>query len=134
MATKQTTSSTKTKPAAKSKAAKATESKQTATNTKAAVSPATAKKKREYSKIGCTIVSPPCFVVGVWMIHKYYALVELAINSGSSVVPDAALPIAGINCIFAPFISYLLYHFGLKNSRNKYGVDAEGQPYERKDS
>jgi hypothetical protein len=28
-------------------------------------------------------------------------------------------------------MSYLLYQMGLKNSRNKYGIDSEGQPFKR---
>jgi hypothetical protein len=90
-------------------------------------------KHIEFSKLMCMVASPAFFAVGVWMIWRYYALVEYAISSGSSVAPDAALPIAGITFIFSPLVSYLVYQFGLKNSRNKYGVDAEGQPYQRQE-
>ena len=91
----------------------------------------TKKKKKEFSKIACSVASLGLFFLGVWMVYRYYSLVQLAIATSSSVVPDAALPIAGISFILAPLISYLLYQGGLKNSRNKYGIDEEGQPYHR---
>ena len=86
-------------------------------------------KKITFSKAVCALASLAFFAIGIWMVWYYYALVELAINAESSVAPDAALPIAGITFIMAPLISYLVYQWGLKNSRNKYGVDENGQPY-----
>lgn len=90
------------------------------------------KKKIEYSKMACTIAFLAFLFIGIWMVHRYYSLVQLAINGDSSVVPDAALPIAGISFILAPLISYLMYQAGLKNSRNKYGVSEDGQPYKER--
>jgi hypothetical protein len=29
-------------------------------------------------------------------------------------------------------MSYLFYQFGLKNSRNKFGIDNDGQPYSQR--
>lgn len=89
-----------------------------------------AKKKQEFSKRMCAIASLAFFFVGTWMVWKYYALVKLAIESCSSVAPDAALPIAGITFIFSPILSYLVYQWGLKNSRNRYGVDENGVPFQ----
>ena len=86
-------------------------------------------KKREFSKILCSVMCGVFFFLGAWMISRYYELMELAIESGSVSTPDASLPIAGITFIFAPVLSYLMYQAGLKNSRNKYGIDSEGQPY-----
>lgn len=91
----------------------------------------TKKKKREFSKIACSIAFLAFLFLGIWMVFRYYSLVQLAIAGGSSVIPDASLPIAGISFILAPLISYLLYQGGLKNSRNKYGIDEDGQPYMR---
>lgn len=87
------------------------------------------KKKIEFSKLICSATSVGLFVVGVWMVWKYYSLIEYAIQMESVSTPDASLPIAGITFIIAPIISYLTYQWGLKNSRNKYGVDENGQPY-----
>ncbi len=91
----------------------------------------TKKKKKEFSKIACCIAFLAFLLLGIWMVFRYYSLIQLAIAGGSSVIPDASLPIAGISFILAPLISYLLYQAGLKNSRNKYGIDEEGQPYKR---
>ena len=86
-------------------------------------------KKREYSKIMCTVAFVLLALLGCWMIWKYYSLMKLAIVSGSSVTPDASLPIAGITAIITPIISYLLYQARLKDSRNKYGISENGVPY-----
>jgi|GEM_PF-3532481 len=91
------------------------------------------KKKVEFSKIICIVAFAIFLCLGIWIIGKYYGLVELCIQNGLSVLPDAALPIASITFILAPIISYLAYQGGLKKSRNKYGVDPDGQPYCRKD-
>ena len=91
-------------------------------------------RKIEFSKIACSLASCVFVGVGVWMIYRYYALVELAINTGASIAPDSALPIAGITAIFTPIIAYLIYQFKLKNSRNKYGVSENGVPYVLPDS
>lgn len=86
-------------------------------------------KKFEFSKFLCLAMCVVFITLGSWMIAKYYNLIQMSIEINSSVMPDAALPIAGISFIFAPMMSYLLYQGGLKNSRNKYGIDADGQPY-----
>ena len=86
-------------------------------------------RKAEFSKIACSLASSVFVGVGVWMIYRYYALVELAIKTEASIAPDSALPIAGITAIFTPIIAYLIYQFKLKNSRNKYGISENGVPY-----
>jgi hypothetical protein len=86
-------------------------------------------KKKEFSRLMCIIASSVFVLIGCWMIYEYYALIRLAIENGSDVVPDVALPIAGITSILVPFISYLIYQFKLKNSRNKYGISENGVPY-----
>ena len=87
------------------------------------------KKKKEFSKIMCILASVAFCFLGCWIIWKYYALTELAIQMGSGTTPDATLPIAGITSILVPFVSYLMYQFKLKNSRNKYGISELGVPY-----
>lgn len=89
------------------------------------------KKKAEFSKRVCATAALAFFFLGAWMVWRYYELMELAIQEMAPVAPDAALPIAGITFIFSPIVSYLVYQFGLKNSRNKYGVDENGEPYIR---
>ena len=42
---------------------------------------------------------------------------------------DSALAVQAIVTILGGYMSYLMYQFGLKNSRNKYGVDNDGIPY-----
>lgn len=90
---------------------------------------ASTSKKHEYSKMICTIAFVLLALLGCWMIWKYYSLMKLAIVSGSSVTPDASLPISGITAIITPIISYLLYQAKLKDSRNKYGIGENGVPY-----
>ena len=90
-------------------------------------------KKIEFSKAACAISSGLFMLFGVWMVVRYYSLVKLAIENNSSSLPDAALPIAGVTFVFSPLLSYLLYQWGLKNSRNKYGVDETGQPFKKRD-
>ena len=85
----------------------------------------TTAKRREFSKIMCSIAFVLLALLGGWMIWKYYALMKLAIETESSVTPDAS----GITAIITPIISYLMYQARLKNSRNKYGISENGVPY-----
>lgn len=89
-------------------------------------------KKIEFSKLLCGGAFVALLILGVWMVVRYYSLAQAAIDGGSINMPDAALPIAGLTMIISPILSYVLYQFGLKNSRNKYGVDADGIPYKQK--
>lgn len=87
--------------------------------------------KKEFSKIFSTSVCIFCAVIGTYMIIRYYDLVNKAIETGSMVTPDAALPIAGITSIFAPFIGYIIYQAKLKSSANAHGINAAtGLPFE----
>ncbi len=92
----------------------------------------TRKKSFEWSKFLATTIAGLCGGFGIWATIRYYDLVETAIIEQSSVVPDSAVPTAYITTVIAALMSYLLYQAGLKNSRNKYGVDPEGQPYKQK--
>ena len=46
--------------------------------------------------------------------------------------PDSNVPISAMVQIFGAILSYCLYQLGLKNSRNKYGIDENGQPFKEK--
>ena len=87
------------------------------------------RKKFEFSQLACVLASLVFMFIGCWMIWRYYILVQLAIETNSAIAPDSALPITGITAIIVPLISYLLYQFKLKNSRNKYGISENGVPY-----
>ena len=43
--------------------------------------------------------------------------------------PDSNVPISSMVQIFGAILSYCLYQLGLKHSRNKYGIDENGQPF-----
>ena len=45
---------------------------------------------------------------------------------------DSAIGVTALGTIVGGVLSYLLYQLGLKNSRNRYGIDADGQPYKTK--
>ena len=58
----------------------------------------------------------------------YLFLCRLAIIYNAT-PPDATLPVSLVTGVLAGLISYCLYQFGLKNSRNKYGIREDGEPY-----
>jgi len=75
--------------------------------------------KKEFSKI--IVVS--AVIIAVFNIIIYW----IAIFKGFE--PDSAMPISAMVQIFGSILSYCLYQLGLKNSRNKYGIDENGQPF-----
>ena len=83
------------------------------------------KPKREFSKILTAIV----LAVGILNLLAYHVAVFYAISRGSMILPDASLGTQTVITILGGLLSYCLYQFGLKNSRNKYGIDEEGHPY-----
>ena len=46
-------------------------------------------------------------------------------------MPDATLAVTSVTTVLGALMSYLLYQAGLKNSRNKYGIDSDGQPFKK---
>lgn len=86
------------------------------------------KKKVEWSKIITGIVILFFAGYGIWSGIRYYQLCKMAIEQGS-MMPDATLAVTCVTTILAALMSYCLYQWGLKNSRNKYGIDAEGEPF-----
>lgn len=85
-------------------------------------------KRVEWSKFFSTIIALSFGIYGIWCGTQYYKLCEIAIATESS-MPDPALAVTCITVVIGSLISYLLYQAGLKTSRNKYGVDCDGQPY-----
>lgn len=85
----------------------------------------TTKRKKEFSQKLVTVI----LAIGVLNLVAHHVEVLYAISLGSLILPDSAIGTQTVITIFGGFTSYCLYQFGLKNSRNKYGVDADGQPY-----
>lgn len=90
------------------------------------------KKHFEFAKLVCGFIIAISGAVGVYAILKYYWLVEKAIEMNAVALPDGSVAVAAIGTIIGAFISYCFYQFGLKNSRNKYGIDETGEPYKTK--
>ena len=86
------------------------------------------KKKIEWSKIFSAIIAFSFGVYGIWCGIEYYKLCKIAIETFST-MPDATLAVVNVSTVIASLVSYLLYQAGLKNSRNKYGIDSDGQPF-----
>ena len=89
------------------------------------------KKKIEWSKLISGIVISLFGGFSLWSIYEYYSLVREAILVGSMIIPDPIIATTCITVVIGALLSYFLYQFGLKNSRNKYGVDDSGQPYKQ---
>lgn len=86
------------------------------------------KKKIEWSKLFSTIIALFFGMYSVWCGIEYYILSARAVELGTE-MPDPTLAVTCVSTVIAALVSYLLYQAGLKNSRNKYGIDAEGQPF-----
>lgn len=80
------------------------------------------KKKFEWSKVICGLIILYGIANGV--------LYNIAVFMDK--MPDSSLAVQSVTTIIGGYMSYLLYQFGLKNSRNKFGVDSEGTPYKQK--
>lgn len=87
------------------------------------------KPKREFSQILAAVV----LATGILNLVAYHVEVLYAISRDSMTLPDASIGTQTIITILGGFLSYCLYQFGLKNSRNKYGIDEEGHPYKTGD-
>jgi hypothetical protein len=85
-------------------------------------------RKIEWSKKFCSLIALGFGVYGIWCGIQYYRLCEIALEC-EAVAPDPTLAVTCVTTVIASLVSYLLYQAGLKNSRNKYGIDADGQPF-----
>lgn len=79
------------------------------------------KKKFEWSK----------FICGLLVLYGIANGILYHIEVFTDKMPDATLAVQSVITIIGCYMSYLLYQFGLKNSRNKFGVDEEGNPYKQ---
>lgn len=77
------------------------------------------KKKFEWSKLVC----------GLIVIYGIANGVVYNIAVFMDKMPDPSLAVQSVTTIIGGYMSYLMYQFGLKNSRNKFGIDEEGNPY-----
>jgi hypothetical protein len=75
--------------------------------------------KNEFSKLIVVIA----VIVAVANNIMYWITVLLGFT------PDSSVPVTALGTIFGAILSYCLYQLGLKNSRNKYGIDSDGQPF-----
>ena len=80
--------------------------------------------KKEFSKM----IVVTAVLIAVFNIIVYWIAVFKDLN------PDSTMPVSSMVQIFGAILSYCLYQLGLKNSRNKYGIDANGQPFKLNDS
>lgn len=78
-----------------------------------------AKKKIEWSK----------FVCGVLVLYGIANGVLYNIAVFMDKTPDPTLAVQSVTTIIGGYMSYLIYQFGLKNSRNKFGIDSDGNPF-----
>lgn len=85
-------------------------------------------KSKEFSKLAFIIVAIIIFGVAIYSVIDYYSLCRFAINMGSDTIPDCSLPVASVTSLLLLYLQYCLYQFGLKNSRNKYKIDKDGNP------
>lgn len=90
------------------------------------------KKKVEWSKIVSGTIAFGFGIFALWCGTRYYDLTLIAIESGSDTLPDVTLAVTAMSVVIGALLSYLLYQLGLKNSRNKYGIDENGEPFKIK--
>jgi hypothetical protein len=79
------------------------------------------KRKFEWSKLMCGLI----VLYGIANGVAYH----LAVFADK--MADPALAVQSVTTIIGGYMSYLLYQFGLKNSRNKFGIDSDGNPYKQ---
>lgn len=89
------------------------------------------KKKFEFSKFITMLIIVIFAAYGVWSGIEYYRLARIAIEN-NSMMPDTTLAVTCVTTLLGAVLAYCLYQWGLKNSRNKYGIDSEGQPFKEK--
>lgn len=75
--------------------------------------------KKEFSKR----IVKTAVIVAIFNNIIYWVAILLGFQ------PDSSVPVTALGTIFGSILSYCLYQLGLKNSRNKYGLDSDGQPF-----
>lgn len=91
------------------------------------------RKKVEFSKIITAFLIAILAGYGIWSGIEYYRLARLAIEN-NGMMPEATLAVTCVTTLLGALLAYCFYQWGLKNSRNKYGVDMDGQPYKMANS
>ena len=89
------------------------------------------KIKIEWSKLFSALIASVFGGYGIWCGIEYYRLSRLAIETNGT-MPDVSLAVVCVSTVLASLLSYLLYQLGLKSSRNKYGIDSDGQPFKER--
>lgn len=84
--------------------------------------------KFEFSKLFGIGITLAAVGIGIWILREYFSLMKLAINVGTGIAPDAGLAITAVTAMLVPNLAYEAYQGFLKNSRNKHGVDKDGNP------
>ena len=79
----------------------------------------------------CAFIAFGFGAFALWCGYEYYQLAAEAIKL-NSIMPDATLAVTAMSVVVGALLSYLLYQMGLKNSRNKYGIGEDGQPFKSK--
>lgn len=77
------------------------------------------KSKFEWSKFVCGLIV--LYGVANGVVYNIAVFMDKC--------PDSSLAVQSVTTIIGGYMSYLMYQFGLKNSRNKFGIDSEGNPY-----
>lgn len=85
-----------------------------------------AEKPKRFHLEKSTVLAILCLALGGGSIVAYWVALFLGLY------PDASVAVKSLEIVVGGLLSYCLYQFGLKNSRNKYGVDADGNPYKQK--
>lgn len=81
----------------------------------------TQKRKIEWSK----------FICGVLVLYGMANGILYNIAVFMDKTPDPTLAVQSVTTIIGGYMSYLIYQFGLKNSRNKFGIDSDGNPFDQ---
>jgi uncharacterized membrane-anchored protein len=76
-------------------------------------------KKVEWSKLVCGLIV--LYGIANGIVYNIAVFMDKC--------PDSALAVQSVTTIVGGYMSYLMYQFGLKNSRNKFGIDSDGNPY-----
>lgn len=97
-----------------------------ATRQRKAKKKSTAEKQKRARIEKSTVLAILCLLLGGGSIVAYW----VALFRG--LYPDASVAVKSLEIVVGGLLSYCLYQFGLKNSRNKYGVDSDGNPYKQK--
>ena len=86
-------------------------------------------KRVEFSKLiaGTTILI--LLIIAIYSVIDFNITQKMAIQNNVSFTPVPEVAVECIRGILVTILIYCSYQFGNKNSRNRYGIDADGIPY-----